>query len=335
MRWIVTVVVALLGVVLVELVVRRASVGTDFVERLNTPPEDGAMFVVGNSMFQTGIDMDLLGRELGSEVAFDYHNGHYSSLWYLISDLAVPQFDVEPDLVVWGFRPFYAADPAFRQNRPTDNDLFEPGDLLYQRLTTVDDPPAQTFGARTAEELSDRSALLAARDDIQERVSTYVADLGVDVLAAVRPGETEGFREEYAAGELTIADEFLREVTGGDVQRTEELVVDGVGDFVRGPQTGFGDGFIPETARRFDDEGLEQLVIIWRPVAAADGSEIPDQEEYVRDAIEWFEAQGIPYLDLFSDERISESFYASGDHYNQEGRLLITSIVADRVRALS
>lgn len=330
-----TVVVALLGVLVVDLVVRRASVGTDFVERLNTPPEEDAVFVVGNSMFQTGIDMDLLSRQLGTDVAFDYHNGHYSSLWYLISDLAVPQFESEPELIVWGFRPFYAADPAFRQNRPTDNDLFEPGDLLYQRLTTVDDPPEQTFGARTAEALGDRSALFAARDDVQDRVSGFVADIGVDVLAAVRPGATEGFRSEYEAGELTIADEFLREVTGGDVQRTEELVVDGVGDFVRGPRTGFADGFIPATALRLEEQDIDQLVVIWRPVAAANGSEIPEQEAFVDEAIAWFEDQGIPYLDLFSDERIDESLFASGDHYNQDGRLLITSIVADRIDAAS
>ena len=71
--------------------------------------------------------------------------------------------------------------------------------------------------------------------------------------------------------------------------------------------------------------------MIWRPVAAVSGDDITDQQRFTDDAIAWFEANDIDYLDLFNDDRIAPELFASGDHYNAEGRELITQILADRI----
>ena len=65
----------------------------DFADRLTVQPSADGVYLLGNSMFKTGIDPDLLAEDMGSitPVDFEYHNGHYTNLWYLISRAALGQ----------------------------------------------------------------------------------------------------------------------------------------------------------------------------------------------------------------------------------------------------
>ena len=107
----------------------------DFADRLTVQPSADGVYLLGNSMFKTGIDPDLLAEDMGSitPVDFEYHNGHYTNLWYLISRAALGQTPEQPRVVVWGFRPRFAAIPAFRQNTENTTDLFSFEDELFDR----------------------------------------------------------------------------------------------------------------------------------------------------------------------------------------------------------
>ncbi len=78
---------------------------------------------------------------------------------------------------------------------------------------------------------------------------------------------------------------------------------------------------------------LDQLVIIWKPVSAADGSEVPGDVEFVAAAIDYFESKQIPYVNLYDDPTITIDMYASGDHYNEVGRRQITTQLAEILRS--
>ena len=146
--------------------------------------------------------------------------------------------------------------------------------------------------------------------------------------------DVDGLSERLIDGEGSIADEIVRAATGGAVQLTEEQVVDGVGDFVTGPTVEFADGFIPLTAESFDDSGLAQLVVIWRPVTVAQGTPDPAEQQFVADAIAYFEANDIPYVDFFNDDQLDLAMFASGDHYNAEGRAYITDYLTGVIEEL-
>lgn len=326
---------ALVLVLAVELVARPfASADSRFVDQLNEPPPADGIFLLGNSMFHTGIDVPALAELTGEPTVFDYHNGHYTNLWYLISTKALPQVDDPPRVVVWGFRPFYAMDPAFRQNFENDTDLFEPGDAAYQARTIGTDADDRSAVVRWLPELlDDHSELYGSRETAQERLASESVDVGMSVLSTVRPEDTEDFRQRFDAGETSVIDEILRIATDGEVQLAEEQVVDGVGDFVRGPQVDFSGSFIPLIAESIDELGMDQLVVIWRPVAAAKDQEIGDQDRFVEDALAYFAANGIPVADFYGDDRIGVDLFASGDHYNADGRALITEILAEELAA--
>jgi hypothetical protein len=312
------------------------AVAADFADRLFVQPSEDGVYLLGNSMFKTGVDPERLEDMLGgtTPVDFEYHNGHYSNLWYLIARTALGQTEHDPRVVVWGFRPYYAMRPAFRQNGPTDNDLFAIEDPLYERLEggeTFTEPPTVS-SARFRAQLASSSGLYQQREDVQAHVADTAVRVGVDVLDLVGVGYAESLRASVVEGDRTLADEIVRLGTGGETVLTEELVVDGVGDFIVGPVRPFADTYIPATAEAITDAGLDQVVVIWRPVIAADGSPAPEEDAFVADALAWFESQGIPVLDLYNDERVERRFFASGDHYNEEGRELITGVLARFLR---
>ena len=231
---------------------------------------------------------------------------------------------------MWGFRPRYAALPAFRQNRPNSTELFVFEDLAYERLTgdatvtpVID---AQSF-------LDEWSGVYGQRSEAQDTVSSTTERLGLDTLDAAGQ-DIAGLRERLVDGDSSIADEIVSAATGGEVQLTEEQVIDGVGDFITGPTLPFDDGFIPLTAESFADNGYAQLVVIWRPVNVAEGNPDPAEDQFVAEAIEHFEAADIPYVDFYHDDRIGLQFFAKGDHYNADGRAEITRILTERIREL-
>ena len=74
-------------------------------------------WILGNSIFKTGVDPKSLETQLdGPPVDFEYHGGHYTSLWYPIVTHALPKVDESPDVVVWGFR---LRTPPFQRSAKT------------------------------------------------------------------------------------------------------------------------------------------------------------------------------------------------------------------------
>ena len=114
------------------------------------------------------------------------------------------------------------------------------------------------------------------------------------------------------------------------MELAEERVGDGVGDFVTGERADFADGFVPITAELIADAGIDQLVIIWKPRNVADGNPTETDDMFVAHALAWFDDAGIPVLDIYGDDRITIDYYASGDHFNPEGRELVTHLTAVR-----
>jgi hypothetical protein len=303
------------------------------------PPQDEGIWIVGNSIFKTGVDPVALSGLLGSEpVDFEYHGGHYTSLWYLIAENALPTVAEKPSLLVWGFRPAYAALPAFRQNSVNDTELFlVDGDPVYEALAQGIDPVSQTPLDEVAVKLDEavgRTGLYGYRAQGSAHLNNFGLDLGVAIADQLGASGADIVRREVLEGDAPLLDVLNNVVTGGAVQLAEERVVDGVGDFVTGDQATYDDSFVPITADRIAEQGVDQLVIIWPPRIVAESNPDPIQDQFVVDAVADLEARGITVLNLYNDPTIEIGYYASGDHFNPEGRDLVTARLADLLRSL-
>ena len=313
---------------------RETDTPVNNAELLTVQPREDGIYLLGNSMFKTGIDTQMLSDLLPDElIDFEYHNGHYTNLWYLIAKSALGETEETPAVIVWGYRARYALDPAFRQNRTNATDLFAIDDPIYNTLSAGGSFPEGEKGVHSW--LDESSVFYGNRDSISNKIKEYQTRLGLNFLDTFNLGAPASLKVALLDNGRSIADEILRSVTKGEVNLTEETVVDAVGDFISGPFKQFSEGYIPRTAEAIEDLGIPQVVIIWRPVARVNGELSNAEIEFVEDSLEYFSSNSIPVLNLFDDENISIDFFDSGDHYNAEGREYITRRLSDFLKSLN
>lgn len=308
-------------------------------DQLLDPPAENGVWILGNSIFKTGVDPDGLELLLdGPPVRFEYHGGHYTSLWYLIATNALPEVTEQPDLVVWGFRPAFAALPAYRQNVVNSTELFlVEGDETYERLATGVAAPIRNPLDQIASTLDDQIAEIGiwqARDEAANWLADASLNLGVAMADIVGADAAAQVRSEVIEGDLSVLDLLNQVTTSGEIELAEERIIDGVGDFISGDTATYARSFIPVIAERIDELDLRQLVIIWPTRLRALGDPTDQDDAFVADAVADLEARGIEVLDLYNDQRfLGIGYFAEGDHFNVEGRDLVTAILAGELKA--
>ena len=190
-------------------------------------------------------------------------------------------------------------------------------DLAYERLTS----------GTLSKPLIDAQSMLAKWSGVyakRKNVSRWAGQrdrTGWDRVARHGRKEPRWAAATDKMATAASADEVAAAATGGEVQLTEEQVVDGVGDFVTGRQRLLPTDSSP-TARASKDDGIDQLVVIWKPVNAAIGEPKAVEDQFVADAIAYFETNDIPDVDFYHDDRIVPSMYGKGDRHNSKGRAL-------------
>ena len=296
-------------------------------------PEADKVFFLGNSLFKTAFDLPAMGRDagLGYTPPFDAHIGHYTNLWYLYATAGFRQ--VKPALVVWGFRPTYANRPAFRKRESCDVDLLRDyWDANYLAKTSS---ASLTAAERFTLALGSASSLFGQHERIRSRVTRAINQAvcsGARVLgSATLCGQLQG----VSKGRATVADLVQRFGSRGAVTLSEQQVVDGGRSFITGDTVTFDRSFVPDIAAKLSAQGIPQLVVIFKPGAYTRGAVASAEERrFVEDAVRYFNDHDIPSLNFVNDSRVQRQHYAEGDHYNDEGRALLTGIMSDQLRSM-
>ena len=307
--------------------------------RLAAPPSEDGVWIVGNSIFQTGVDSNELSHALGDvPVDFEYHGGHYTSLWYLIFKNALPDLERKPAIIIWGYRPQYASQPAFRQNvRNSTEQFLMSYDSTYEQLTGRFQPGSVGIlerGADLVRILSERTALWKYRTVLRDALSNFGLRLGAFWAEFVDSNTSAFVRREILDGDLEVVDVLTRVTSNGSVKYAAARVDERFGDFITGPTVSYSDSFVPIIADLISDAGIKQLVVLWPPRGGTHTERSKVSDMFVSDSLADLQSRGIPVLNLYDDERFSDlAFFAAGDHFNQEGQILITSLLARELGA--
>lgn len=324
---------------------------------LKVAPSSQDVYVLGNSMFGVGFDLSLARAELvGRSVDFAYYNGHYTSMWHLAIDVGM-EVSTAPKILVWGFRPTYAAYPAFRQNRKTEEQKFRPymnaahrnillnaGDPVYQgrhRSNSQDvkdlsqEAPSEVFqklGEKIVRRAESHFEILSRDSEVLKGlirgVAKWLADLSIMF----------GYSQEdfYVDGKLFELNNLLVEyTTDGRIKIADALVVDNGAQFIRGDLVSFDDSFLPEIVKDIREMGSQQLVVIFRPITTFDQPLDPELHDLYKDALSFLLANEVVVLDLMSHEGLKPEMYADGDHLNESGRKFVTGLIVEKLKSMS
>ena len=109
--------------------------------------------------------------------------------------------------------------------------------------------------------------------------------------------------------------------------RRGPLVDDLAAEHQTGPVRTFDNSFVPRIADNIGALGIPQLVVIFPQRSTVAGNRVESEDEFAFDARQWFEHRSIAYLDLYTDERITNSDFGGGDHLSDAGRSLATEEV--------
>lgn len=300
------------------------------VEALKVKPSADRVYLLGNSIFKTGISVRDLEAHLGGSVGVDFeeHVGHYTNLWYLMVKNALVSADPKPRLLVWGFRPTYANRPGFRQRKVCDIERFHGLDEdLYEHMTS--DANAEG-AARWRGWLSTNSNLYPRRVEIRERLFSVLQNRMLYLLNRLA-GPAAVYIEADLTSGFTLSEVIKRQVERGSYRMAEEALVDRGKEFVVGPTVPFAKSFVPVIAEMIKQAGIPQLVLIFKPASELTGEPDAEIRSFTRDAVAYFESSGIASVNFLDEPRIQLSHYAAGDHYNEDGRQLMTLLLAEAI----
>jgi hypothetical protein len=336
------VVLPLLAVALLDLLLDARQPEASTRERaLKVRPSRDRIYLLGNSIFKTGIDLaslegQLEGRREGRldpaiGVDFEAHEGHYTSFWYLVIKNAIAPVQPHPRLIVWGFRPTYALRPSFRTRSACDIERFLGADeKVYQRLAAESHDGTRS---RAAPWLAGHSLLYSKRAELQRRLHQVLRGWGLAALYYLGDESAIPLGVELARGN-ELGDLVQKRLSVGPLAMREEGIVDAGEKFVTGPAVAFEESFVPRIAELIEEAGIPQLVLVFKPASVLQGGMGTEARAFSQAATHFLESRGIPYVDFVDDERIRLEHYASGDHYNADGRRLLTEDVAEALQRL-
>lgn len=303
--------------------------------RLKVPVAQNQIYLLGNSMFKTGVDVSLLRERLPPALRVDlaYHDGEYTNLWYLVIKNAIMPAPTRPRLLVWGFRPTYAIRPAFRKKQVCDVDRFYVAP--DPRFDAIQGGLALDGSDRFHVWLAEKSWLYRYRDLLHRRLLRVVRSAGLSATALIVPRQAADLAQLDRPGADALGDVLVRLASGGKVRRAEEQVADaGRRRFIYGQEKPFARSFVPEIVRLLKSHRIPQLVILWKPVQATSGEIAPTAMAYYWEARDWLRSEGVPMLDLMKESAIDHRHYAKGDHHNAVGRRVVSELLAKRIAEL-
>lgn len=283
---------------------------------------------IGNSMLYTRIDRELFQRESGLRCAWISNAGSASAAWFLaLKNILVPS-GARPKIVIVFFRDQYLTYPGFRTTG-----FFRP---YYESLQLPEEPVLQQVFSRPAEErqglqtrIAQGVAQLYGIEKEPEEFQARLRDLSLDLTGF---GQKKRDRRDYMGERFVL--EALRHDLAADT--AEDASGDaGDDDVPRRFDPGPGASFLPHMIQLAKDHDLR--LCFYRVKRRVDVDEsrpysrsLPVYMDALRD---YLEANGALLIDESGDD-IPASWYADGDHIDEEHRPAYNAFFWKKVRRL-
>ncbi|MEM9705422.1 MAG: hypothetical protein AAF850_05025, partial [Pseudomonadota bacterium] len=213
--------------------------------------------------------------------------------------------------------------------------FYDPQDEVFRKiLASAEDRLFTGTGKRTNETIygiiERRAPIIKQRTYF---LDAYLKHSALSVASGFSKHNSAAAAFIAAEPSIKIADTVVAFGTQGALRRADALVIDNGERFVTGRKVKFGESFIPPIASLLKEAGVAQMIVIFKPVSVFDKPMPTDVASFYEDALSYFEAQDIAFLDFVRDDALKQSYFAKGDHYNQLGMEYVTSRIVNALYA--
>lgn len=285
--------------------------------------EQPEVVVIGNSLVERGVDFAELTKLSGKGTLRVASGGSASALWYLLLKHQIAAAETPPAQVVIVFK-----DNVFSVPNLSVNGKYQP---IIEQYAGEDEPLLEELAYRNFMPVLEQFFTLhsawvrynpAVRETLMEQVRrSWLAPLfsiePIDVDSAVN----RSFRVENFDPQLI-----------GQAERQAELEIQNLSrnyDFYQ-----FVDeSFLPAILQVAKEADIQLIFVRYR---ARHYVEYPRQDSvmdaYFTDMKLYLEAHGAVLVDFSADTRIQMEHFAEGDHYNGDGRIIFTEMLAEMLK---
>lgn len=285
--------------------------------------------LLGNSMLGHGINVIHFAMRTGLPTVKMWDGGVASAWRYLMLKNLIAASPDKPEVVIIFFRDHYLTEPSFRvdgEYKSRFDALRHPTERLLDQLA---------YGQQKRDPLayliSDVWPLDRQRESVKPTVEKWVkAQTGRGLRIGGTSEVDEAISRVFADGNLNTA-LFTQAQAAAMGTKTEDR---------RNFKTLLDHSFLPAEIAIARKEGIRLIYVRIKRVPDAQAQEEGRgvsfdnayMVQYMKDLLAYLDSEQVPLLDFTQERQIKVRHYGDGDHLNEEGRLLFTSIVSQALK---
>lgn len=298
-----------------------SNIRTIFIDLLNE--KQPAVFMLGDSMSGSAIDVNLIGEQLDRKVELVSIPGTASAIWYLIIKNNIVLAEHRPNYLVIFFRDSLMTAPSYKVTgsylamvdeyaAPTDT-------LLIERAYTDPMTPLERFA-------ESHLPIFGSRWDIRKSIDYHIRYplsgilLGCDMTCTDQAMEIifeqNSLDETFLSEAINAADDYLYTSQSLDFSGQIEK------------------SFLPEIIRLCKENDI-QLVLVRLPTLRFEDPETRPTElaDYIQQLGTYLMENNVPFLD-FQRGNMPAEYFTDPLHLNNHGKLVFTRELTEALKAI-
>lgn len=297
---------------------RNPAINQEF--KLQIDQERPDVFIMGNSLVARGLNIPQLESLTGLRILKADRGGSASALWYLILKNNIAAAETPPPHVVFVFRDniFAAAGASTQGKYRAEIDEFAGADeTILNQLAYINYlSPLENF-------LANASAFYRYKDVLRETL----------VYGAEYPINEWLFHTDVDGVDAAIDEAFRLENLDPELITQAQQQVDLVSLQINQNSDFYGtldQTFLPAILKIANDKGIQLIFVRYRARHYVEYPYLDEEmETYFIDMKQYLANNGAYFVDFSADERIGLDEFAEGDHYNGDGNIVFTEMLAE------
>jgi len=274
-------------------------------------------------MLGQSVNDQLFSKATGRRTIKFWQYGGASAYFYLILKNVIVPRPQKPAMCVIFFRDVFLTRPNYRVTGRFGyniDDMSNEHEPLVDRLAYLQGMDPVTYG------LSRYCPLYQQKEVLKPKTEQFIKDKSVALFLGLKQGQADEAINRVFANENLDQHLFTLQQ-----QQAEAIDKKSSYDFPSQVEK----SFLPHIIKIAKQNGIELVFIRYKKREHLDPENQPDElKKYIQDLADYLAQNNAAFIDFTSDKRVTEQFYADGDHMTQKGMAQFTLLFAEEMKPL-